>query len=348
MQITSVELKNFRNHKHLLLKEIGPVLIIVGKNATGKTNTIEALQLLAMHESFRRPKNEELIFCNSLKEEVTSISIDIEENSIINKKQIVYTENSRSFFYNKKERIAKDLISLVPAVLFTPDDLQIIKGPPEQRRDMLDSLGRRLSKSFAHIRDEYYRALRHKNSLLKQEEIDLDLLESWNTNLAKLGASLSKHRQGLFEQLLQAAATAYKRISEGEELSGNYSTNHEDLFEELSQNIQAEIQAGRALFGPHRDDICFVINGYDARRLASQGQQRSLALALKIAETEILQRVSGKTPLLLLDDVMSELDLQRRGCFVDLVGKSTQTVLTTTNLGYFDKDFLERATIVEL
>jgi len=347
MQIVRIELKNFRNHEHLVLGDIGTVLIISGNNAAGKTNTIEALQLLSMHESFRKPKIEELAHRHH-KEIPASISIELREDSTIHTKQVIFKENTRSYFYNKKERPSKDLIDLIPTVLFTPDDLHIIKGPPEQRRDMLDSLGGRLSKSFAHIRAEYYRALRHKNSLLRQEEIDLDLLESWNTNLAKLGTSLSKHRQGLSKQLLEAAAIAYSKISGGEELQGSYSSNFEDLAWELSQSREAEIQAGRSLVGPHKDDLILTINGSDTRRFASQGQQRSLALALKIAEIEILSRVCGRSPLLLLDDVMSELDTARRGSFIDLIESSTQTVLTTTNLGYFEEDFLKRATIVEL
>jgi len=348
MKISRIELKHFRNHKHLVLDGIGPVLIIAGANAAGKTNTIEALQILSMHESFRRAKVEELVCSECPKEETASISIEILDHNTANTKQVVFQENTRTFFYNKKVRPAKELIDLVPAVLFTPDDLQIIKGPPEQRRDMIDSLGKRLSSTFANIRDDYYRALRHKNSLLKQETLDLDLLQSWNTNLAKLGTSLSKHRQGLFEQILEVAATAHSRISGGETLGGSYVTNFDDLSWELAQSIEAEIKAGRSLAGPHKDELCFTINGGDVRRFASQGQQRSLALALKIAEIEILRRVCGRSPLLLLDDVMSELDTSRRSLFVDLIESSTQTVLTTTNLGYFDEEFLKRATIAEL
>jgi len=348
VEITKIELKNFRNHKYLLIDNIGSILIIAGSNAAGKTNTIEALQLLSMHETFRRARIEELLCNFKVEGEPSLLSIDIYDHNTLNTKQIVLQDNTRTYFYNKKERQGRDLDDLVPAVLFTPDDLQIIKGPPEQRRDLLDSLGKRLSKSFAHIRDEYYRALRHKNSLLKQEEVDLELLESWNVNLAKLGASLNKHRQGLFEQLIQAAGQAYRSVSGGEELRGSYLSGHEDLFEALALNREAELQARRSLVGPHKDDILFEINGFDARRFASQGQQRSLALALKMAEIEILLRVNGKKPLLLLDDVMSELDTERRGAFVDLIGKTAQTVLTTTNLGYFDREFLESASIFEL
>ncbi|MDR2035628.1 MAG: DNA replication and repair protein RecF, partial [Coriobacteriales bacterium] len=125
-------------------------------------------------------------------------------------------------------------------------------------------------------------------------------------------------------------------------------TREQDLYAVLTQKRDEEIAARRSLYGPHKDDVCFTIEGNDARRFGSQGQQRSLALALKIAEIEILRRVSGKNPLLLLDDVMSELDTARRNYFVELIGQSTQTVLTTTNLGYFNEDFLKRATIVEL
>ena len=352
MRISLVELSNFRNHKQLLIDDIGPVLVIVGNNASGKTNIIEALQLLTMQESFRRPNPEELVYEATPTNQTSSITIHFEDNDTNNSKQLLLKDNTRTYLLNKKERPARELSDLLPAVLFTPDDLQIIKGPPEQRRDMIDSLGSRLSKSFAQIKVDYYRALRHKNSLLKQEEIDRDLLDSWNINLAKLGSSLNKHRQGLFQRLLEETAVAYTKISGGEELQGCYLALWEqydsDLYEALLQIQAEEIAARRSLIGPQKDDLSFTINGHDARRFASQGQQRSLALAIKMAEIDILRRVSGKDPLLLLDDVMSELDTARRGCFVDLIEHSTQTIITTTNLGYFDADFLKRATIVEL
>jgi len=378
MQINHIELINFRNHQHLVLNDIGSVLIIVGNNAAGKTNTIEALQLLSMHESFRKPKNEELINNQAAAGACPLITVTLLDNETVNTKQILFKENTRRFYYNKKERQAKDIVDIIPAVLFTPDDLLTIKGSPEQRRDMLDSLGARLSKTFAQIRSDYYKALRQKNSLLKEDMVDRELLDSWNINLAKLGTSLTKHRTGLFYKLLESTSSFYDKISGGEGLTGQYlalwkqqreqreqkekeateeifiSADQEsldfydDLYEVLLQNREAEIQAGRSLIGPHRDDLCFYINGYDARRFASQGQQRSLTLALKIAETEILSRVSGKSPLLLLDDVMSELDTTRRRFFVDLIERSAQVVLTTTNLSYFEEGFLERATIVEL
>ena len=375
MQITRIELVNFRNHQHLVLDDIGKVLIIVGDNAVGKTNIIEALQLLSMHESFRQPKTEELLFRQKNEEDPTRVVIDITTIESANTKQLNIIQNSKTFLYNKKERPSKELIDIIPAVLFTPDDLQIVKGPPEQRRALLDSLGARLSKSFAQIKTEYYKALRHKNSLLKQDTIDIALLDSWNINLSKLGTSLSKHRFGLFQQLLFDAAEFYQRISGGEILTGNYLTTWKPqeelsdtqpneikipsslsdkeegenaLYEALLQNREAEIAAKRSLVGPHKDDIQFFIQGHDARRFASQGQQRSIALSLKMAEIEILKRVSGKNPLLLLDDVMSELDSMRRRHFVDLIGEASQTVLTTTNLGYFDEEFLSRATVAKL
>ncbi|MDR1358694.1 MAG: DNA replication and repair protein RecF [Coriobacteriales bacterium] len=371
MHISRIELTNFRNHHHLVLEDIGGVLIIVGNNAVGKTNIIEALQLISMHESFRKPKPEELVYRERAEGAPTLIKVVIQTLESENTKQLALSCNGKTFSYNKKERPARELAGLLPAVLFTPDDLQIVKGPPEQRRDLLDSLGARLSKSFAQIRAEYYKTLRHKNSLLRQEERDTGLLDSWNVNLAKLGTSLQKHRKGLFEKLFVNATEAYGTLSGGEELSGAYISSWEAeqpegervqaaqdtdatrdtsaaLYEALLQNQEAELRARRSLVGPHRDDVSFCINGQDTRRFASQGQQRSIALALKMAEIEVLRRVSGKDPLLLLDDVMSELDAARRSYFVELIKEASQTVLTTTNLGYFDAAFLERATVVEL
>lgn len=352
MRINRIELQNFRNHAQLLIDVSGPVLIIVGNNASGKTNIIEALQLLTMQESFRRPKVEDLVYERKPEQQQCSITICFEDNATDNTKQVIFSENTRTYFLNKKERPARELSDLLPAVLFTPDDLQIIKGPPEQRRDLIDSLGSRLSKSFAQIRQEFYRALRHKNSLLKQDELDRELLDSWNVNLAKLGSSLNKHRQGLFQRLLAATALAYAKISGGEELQGSYLALWEqydsDLYEALLQVQAEEIAARRSLLGPQKDDLVFMIDGHETRRFASQGQQRSLALAIKMAEIEILRQVCGKDPLLLLDDVMSELDTTRRNYFVDQIEHLTQTIITTTNLAYFDEEFLKRATIVAL
>jgi DNA replication and repair protein RecF len=371
MHITRIELNNFRNHQHLVLEDIGSVLIIVGDNAVGKTNIIEALQLISMHESFRKPKPEELISQTCEEGASALIKVAVETPPSENTKQLVLGSHGRSFSYNKKERPARELLDLLPAVLFTPDDLQIIKGPPEQRRDLLDSLGGRLSRSFAQIRTEYYKVLRHKNSLLRHEEVDGNLLDSWNVNLARLGSSLQKHRRGLFDKLFSSAAEAYATLSGGEELTGRYLSSWETeqpeaerveteqdaatgldagaaLYEVLLENRDAELRARRSLIGPHKDDVCFSIDGRNTRRFASQGQQRSIALALKMAEMEVLRRVSGRDPLLLLDDVMSELDRARRRYFVELIKEASQTVLTTTNLGYFDAAFLERATVVEL
>lgn len=391
MHISRIELNNFRNHQHLVIDDIGKVLVIVGDNAVGKTNIVEALQFLSSHESFRRPKGEELIFDKRKEGETTSLSLTIHINEVINEKKISFDEGTKVISYNKKVRSSKELTDQIPSVLFTPDDLQIIKGPPEQRRDLLDNLGSRLSKTFGQIRSEYGKALRHKNSLLKQEEFDEALLDSWNINLSKLGASLSKHRQGLLNRLLTHAKEVYAQISGGEQLEGRYLVSwnqpeaksaEEEAFQEgfekeiirsaeeeekkeqddqaqdqstesllyraLKDKSETERAAKRSLLGPHKDDILFTIDSKDARRFASQGQQRSIALALKIAEIEILKQVSGKNPLLLLDDVMSELDTARRSFFVEQIETRGQTVLTTTNLGYFEPSFLEQATVFEL
>lgn len=361
MQITRLELNNFRNHQHLVLEDIGKTLIIVGNNAVGKTNIIEALQLLNMHTSFRKPKNNELINKKTCQNKEACISASIQINSLENIKKIILTEEKKRFFYNKKERTAKELLHTMPTVLFTPDDLQIIKGSPEQRRDLLDNLGARLSKTFLQIKNDYYKILKHKNSLLRQEERQSAVLDSWNIQLAKVGACLIKHRRNLFSKTIENASKFYKKISKGEELQGSYITFFDpyvkkieeknlekELYTIISNNKEKELFAHRTLIGPHKDDIAFSVNGNDARRFASQGQQRSIALSLKMAEIIILKRIITTKPLLLLDDVMSELDETRRDQFMTLIKEAGQTVLTTTNLGYFKKEFLHKATVVEL
>jgi DNA replication and repair protein RecF len=379
MIINKIKFQNFRNHKNLEILNPSGLVIIIGDNATGKTNIIEGLQLLSMQESFRNPNSEELIIN---KAEVNTDSCNIAIYFSNNQRQLDLSlqvlDNRKSFKLNGKKKAPAELFGLLPAVLFTPDDLYLIKGPPATRRDLIDSLGCRLSKTFTNIKKDYTRVIKQKNLLLKSDFIDINILESWNQNLAKLGASLYIHRMGLYKRLLKSAVSIYHQISDGETLDSVYlsafldDANNNDttintivdniadnqqisskqvencLLTSLQQHQNAEIAVKKCLVGPHRDDINFFINKQDARRFGSQGQQRSVALALKIAEIKILKEVTGSDPLLLLDDVMSELDEQRRNQLLEIINHSTQTFITTTNLSYFDELTISRAQLLYL
>lgn len=240
------------------------------------------------------------------------------------------------------------------------------KGPSEARRTPLDALGDRLSPAYAAIRTEYGRLVRQRNALIRQAATAHDL-GPWDEMVADVGASFTAHRMRLLSRLAAPATREYRDISGGEPLEIGYaaSWSEEPLPSNGSPGIQKqeirtaiagglkatreqERERGSTLIGPHRDDVSVMVDGRSARRCASQGQHRSVALAWKLAELEVVGEVSGVRPLLLLDDVMSELDGNRRQALSASILGGPQTLITTTNLGYFAAELLERSAVVQV
>jgi DNA replication and repair protein RecF len=265
----------------------------------------------------------------------------------------------RSYSVNtKNKRRVADVRGHLPCVVFTPDDLGITKGSAETRRNLLDSLGDQLSRNYEALRREYERVLRQRNAALKsgQAEVAKALAEK----LVDSGARYVSHRRGLLENMEPHAREAYSRISGGEKLSVTYEMRGAARLPEgleetrrvleqcLEKSKEEEERRGTTTIGPHRDDIVFEVDRRRAREFSSQGQQRSAALAWKLAEVQAVQELASANPLLLLDDVMSELDERRREALVELVDQDIQTVVTTTNPQYFTPKMIKRAQILEL
>jgi DNA replication and repair protein RecF len=359
LAIQSISLNNFRNYELLDLQNLGHLVVVVGDNAVGKTNIIEGLQLMSMLESFRKPSWSDVV--QKGKKEAC-IYIEFCQNNQKNSMVLMIKENKRSYLLNEKIRQNQDLVGQLPAVLFTPDDLQIVKGAAEQRRCLVDDLGSQLSRTFYELKQDYTRVVKQKNSLLREEYIQKDVLSSWNRNLTKLGTSLMQHRIALFERLTNYAKDIYEHIAPTETLTVEYIPSWNliekessakalptaDLEHMLEAYYTHELRQRRALIGAHRDEVMFYIDGKNARQFGSQGQQRSIALALKIAEVEILRELKGVNPILLLDDVMSEIDEKRRTVLLELINSTTQTFITTTHLNYFDKEILKNAHVIKL
>ena len=391
LSVKRVTFDSFRNYTTLELTNLSRLVIVVGDNALGKTNIIEGIQLVSMIDSFRNPSWNDLV---QKERDCAHVIIEFQLNGCDNQLRLDIRENKRFYQLNEKAKRTRDVCGLLPAVLFTPADLQIIQGPAERRRLCIDDLGCQLSRTFIDIRQDYTRVVKQKNALLREDRVDPDILASWNRNLIKLGSSLMRHRIALFEKVTEKTKRVYHRIAPAEQLTTAYipswlllndnkdkekgetvgleerlkddafdglkddlknnsknnpKDNIVDVFAAMLERYQTqEVRQGRSLIGPHRDEILFFIDGNDARRFGSQGQQRSIALALKIAEVEILQEIVGADPILLLDDVMSEIDEGRRTMLLDLIDTTTQTFITTTNLGYFDDRTLQRAQIIRL
>jgi DNA replication and repair protein RecF len=368
LQLKKLNLINFRSHHKFEIKEPSQLVIITGANASGKTNIIEALQLVSMFESFRSPQWKNVVTEGEKESSVTLSFLQNERDLTI---EMRIQEGKRSYFLHNKKRNPSELKGLIPTVLFVPDDLSLVKGMPETRRRLIDDLGKQLSKTYMQIASDYERVVKQRNTILKEQKEQGRggfAQESWDERLIQLGALLFTHRTRLYIRLMQKAIVYYKKLTNEkltdlylpsfkksekiytkEELSTFDKKAIEALLGELLISVrEEEFVRAITLVGPHRDEIQFFINGKNARDFGSQGQQRSVALALKLAELELIEEISGNKPLLLLDDVMSELDEQHKEALLCVIRDGKTTVITATDLKCFNPSIQKNAQIIHL
>ncbi|VYU07036.1 DNA replication and repair protein RecF [Collinsella aerofaciens] len=338
------------------------VTVLAGPNAAGKTNLIEALQLLTSGASFRHPTAAELVHggAGSCK-----VELRLEGDGRVLDMGLSVEDGKRSFSRNGKRCAASGVRGVLPSVLFCPDHLDMVKRGAIERRTALDDFGVQLSARYADLASAYGRCVSQRNALLKETWCCREVLGAWNESLARAGSALLVHRLALLDRLSGHVCDAYGRVASGEPAGVSYVSTlgdlprienrdelrgwaYEHMLSALDERADEEIRRGVTLVGPHRDEIEFSVAGRSARSFASQGQQRTLVLAWKVAEVAVARDILGTAPLLLLDDVMSELDAGRRGAFLQLIGDDIQTVITTTNLGYFTDDLLDRAKVVSM
>ena len=364
LSIRHIELLNFRSYRAFELGGLGGLTVLVGPNAVGKTNVVEAVQLVTALSSFRHPGVDELVREG---EDFARVSADLEGDGRELRLEMQIKEGRRRYLLNGKGKHAADLKGLIPSVIFTPDDLELAKGSMSKRRDALDAVGSQLSKNHYLIKKDYEKVIQHKNRLLKDEAAD-ELVESVNDLLLTCGAQLCAYRSALFQRLAAKMSGCYAEISGGREVleacyvpswedydasvPRSFSFGKDEAREALSLALERrradERERRRSLVGPHLDKIDFFLDGKNASSYASQGQQRSIVLAFKMAEAAVIQDMLSQKPVMLLDDVMSELDSSRRRALVGFMEGGAQTVVTATNLSYFDPDMLEEAQVVQL
>lgn len=360
MFITRIELDDFRNYSSFVLEPARGLTVLVGPNAVGKTNVVEAIQLVTAARSFRRPDLAELVRWGA---DSARVSLRAEEGArLLEIEMRADLEGRRSYIVNgtpKKRHSA--VAGLLPSVVFTPDDLGMVKGPSDKRRSAVDDLGEQLSATYGSLRRDYSKAVRQRNALLK-EGTSGEAMSAWTDQVVSLGSRLVVHRLRLLDRLMKNAAVRYAEMSPGEALGYSYedrcglsecSSIEADEIEasmraEMERRAPEERRRLSTLVGPHRDDIVLRLEGRDARAFASQGQQRTVALAWKLAEVAVIEEVLRRRPVLLLDDVMSELDADRREALSEAVSNEIQTVVTTTNTGYFSERLLAKAKVVPI
>ena len=352
MYISHLRLTNYRNFAGLSL-ELPPGLIVLsGANAQGKTNLLEAAYLLAIAKSYRTNVERELITWASQKTpevsaagmEQTIVDGEVERRDdtvrVIVDLRAESSQGAGGVLVNKRIKVngvstsASGLVGWVNAVLFTASDIELVHGSPSQRRRFLDILLSQLDRGYLRTLQRYQRVLTQRNHLLRlirEGRASGEELGFWNRELIREGSSLINHRGDAVNRLAPLTSHAYGALSKGEELSVKFRPSlHSEQFEQsLDERKNEEIRAGMTLAGPHRDDLEIKLNGMPAGTYSSRGQARSVALGLRLAEAVFLKEQRGDEPVLLLDDVLSELDSYRRQSVLEEAVGYQQALVTT-------------------
>ena len=332
MILKTLRVQNFRTHSDFILEIGEKSTLISGANGSGKTSLLEAIYFALQGTSFRSSDKEILRndgsswFRIDLKDSKDSLRTIIFNDAIQKSKKQFLVDG------NKKARLSANL--RIPVVLFEPDDLQLLSGSPTRRRNFLDYFLSQIFPSFQLALARYNKALKQRNNLLKRDNVSKDELFPWNLMLAEYGAEIISKRQDFLELLNSKIEEVYFEISGvkdeikidylGEKVSKN------EILAILSENIERDKILGYTNFGPHKHDIQFIFNKKPAQNVASRGENRSLVLALKFIETDILADLTSKRPIVLLDDVFSELDDERQKLLTKHFSKY-QTIITSTN-----------------
>ena len=409
MYLKTLHLRQFRNYLDQKVAFDAPKTILVGNNAQGKSNLLEAVELLSTLKSHRVGRDRDLILDSKPIGQIDA-TLDRQTGSI-DLSLTLRSQSRRTCKLNGEPlRRHLDFLSVLNVVQFSCLDLDLVRGGPEGRRNWIDRLVIQLEPIYAHILQQYNQILRQRNALLKQSReirkeqfsqsfdkipfLSPESLESentedfpipssqfsiphsqspiksselalWDAQLATAGARVIRRRDRILERLMPLARNWHGSISGSAEiLDVKYDANIEvsseligkdnlegvrqAFLDKIQQRAIAEQFQGTTLVGPHRDDIIFTINNTPARQYASQGQQRTLVLALKLAELQLIEEVVGEAPLLLLDDVLAELDLSRQNQLLETIQERFQTLITTTHLGAFDSQWLRQTQILSV
>jgi DNA replication and repair protein RecF len=369
MYLSSLQIQHFRNYVNQSIAFTTPKTVIVGNNAQGKSNLLEAVLLLATMRSHRVSKDRDLVKNGEAIAEIRAICQRSPSQGTypVELMMRMRISGKRSLQVNGITQSKNlDFLGNLNAVMFSSLDLDLVRGSPEHRRDWLDTVLIQLEPIYITLLQQYQQVLRQRNALLKGIKqgavaYDPQQMTLWDAQLVKTGTRLMRRRSRMLERITPIARHWHQAISGGNEyLEIRYVPKfsmlenvtleeiHQAFFDAILQKALIERHQGTSLVGPHRDEVFLTINQTPAREYGSQGQQRTLVLALKLAELELLETVIGEPPLLLLDDVLAELDLQRQDHLLNAIGDRIQTVITTTHLGSFDAHWLNSAKVFQV
>jgi DNA replication and repair protein RecF len=324
MHLAHLRLRDFRNYTRLDVDFAPGFHLLLGGNAQGKTNILEAIYLIATLRSFRGVGGAQMVRHG-------------QKGYFIGGKVVGQGEHDTKMYWSSRERSLSldaqpvrkltDYLGVLRTVVFCTEDLQLVKGVARARRRFLDLLLSQTYPAYLPLLQRYTRALRSRNALLKQPGSDSATLEGFSRELVKAGEEIIRLRRELIPKLSPLARLAYRRISsDAEELRLDYQPSvKQDFGVELAQSRSREAAYRSTLIGPHRDDLQLLLNDRSAAQFGSEGQKRTLAIALKLAQAEYLTGLHGSPPVLLIDDIMGELDAKRRGGFLPLLDRAEQS-----------------------
>ena len=388
MLLRELALVNFRNYVRLALTPGDPITVLVGDNGQGKSNVLEAIYLLATTRSPRTSNDRELVHWRARRDTIPFARLEARirrESADLHVEILIKAENdpaasppsgdgtvpairpvTKQVKVNGLPTRAVELIGQVNVVLFTPDDVALVAGSPSGRRRYLDITVSQVDGHYLRALQRYNKVLVQRNTLLRQvreRRQRREALDFWNEELVRLGAYVVARRVETVAALNGDLAPLFRDLGGSQhDLAVRYQPTTHDPAEpapdrarlaelytaRVGEQLGREIEQGVSLVGPHRDDFTFVVDGVDLHDYGSRGQQRLAVVALKLAEAQFMRKETEERPILLLDDILSELDPVRRGFVLAQAGKAGQTLITTTDLGDFGPDLLSRATLVRV
>lgn len=358
MKIEHLKLTNFRNYTDLDIKFSPNINLFIGNNGEGKTNILESIYILSLTKTNRYGVEENLIKFNEL---IAKIEGLIVSGDLIKKQEVHVTKNKKQLFINNKEiRRNRDYISNFCVIAFTPEDLEIIKGAPNIRRNMLNIDISQLHNNYISYLNEYNQVIKIRNEYLKKMNLngnsDIRYLEVINNNMIDKALKIYEYRYNFFDKINTYLPIIFKKITGLSDLKlifnnsigvDNYDEDsiRKKIESKLKRNFHVELMQGMTLTGPHRDDFSFMLNDLDMKSFASQGQQRMAVIALKISEIYLFKEELGEYPVLLLDDIFSEIDSKKRNKIIKFLNDDIQSIITTTDINDIDNDLLKKALV---
>lgn len=358
MKIQNLNLKNFRNYNKLDISFNDKLNIIIGNNAQGKTNILEAIYYLSITKPISINNDKSIIMRDK---EGTSISTVVVDKDSSNKLTVNVTSNGKKLLINSNEiKKHSDFIGKLKVILFTPDSLGIIKEGPGNRRRFLNIEISQLYVRYINILNEFNVILKQRNEYLKiirEGNYNKEYMNILNEKFISLSIDIYKYRKKFIDLLNRYIGSIFKDISSYEGLSLRYITNidlsdmnniEKVLMEKIDAGFNREVIYGSTLIGPHRDDFSFILEDNDLLLYGSQGQLKMAVLALKLAEIEVFKNICGENPVILLDDLFSELDINKRNKVINYLNKDMQTIITTTDLSNVDEEYINNSYIFEI